>query len=366
MSSRYQGGIIRPGYNGLRVTCAPPSIVATAGNSNCACVSVGCPSGQCFAGVTSYTVYANCNKIANTSASSPIVVSGLTSGSSYSFRAVATNTYGPSLPSSSSNSITAQLLGSQSYTTPGTYSWVAPTGVTSVSVVAVGGGAAGLYAGSNPAGGQSYFCSCSVVKGGGGSTGSGTSQGAGGTYTGAGGGNGGGSNAGYGGSGAGGYSGNGGNGGCYPSPNGTAGSGGGGGGGGVAKSNHAAGGGGGVGLFGQGCSGSGGSGGAGVPGNGGRGGSGGSSGANGVNCSSSGAGGAYGGGGGGYYCQHGGAGGGLGYKNNITVTPGNSYTVVVGAGGTATSPAGSGAGGAVRIMWPGNTRTFPSTNVGTP
>ena len=30
--------------------------------------------------------------------------------------------------------------GSQSYTTAGTYSWVAPTGVTSVSVVAVGGG----------------------------------------------------------------------------------------------------------------------------------------------------------------------------------------------------------------------------------
>merc|ERR1712093_160857 len=29
-----------------------------------------------------------------------------------------------------------------------------------------------------------------------------------------------------------------------------------------------------------------------------------------------------------------GGGGGLGYKNNISVTPGQSYTVVVGAGGT--------------------------------
>lgn len=39
-----------------------------------------------------------------------------------------------------------------------------------------------------------------------------------------------------------------------------------------------------------------------------------------------------------------GAGGGLGYKNNISVTPGSSYTVVVGAGGASStgSPAGDG------------------------
>ena len=41
-------------------------------------------------------------------------------------------------------------VSSQTYASPGTYSWVAPTGVTSVSVVAVGGGAAGrnYYAGT--------------------------------------------------------------------------------------------------------------------------------------------------------------------------------------------------------------------------
>jgi hypothetical protein len=53
----------------------------------------------------------------------------------------------------------------------------------------------------------------------------------------------------------------------------------------------------------------------------------------------------------------------LGYTNNITVVPGNSYSVVVGAGGTGAYP---GAGGAVRIVWPGNTRQFPSTCVGSP
>lgn len=49
---------------------------------------------------------------------------------------------------------------------------------------------------------------------------------------------------------------------------------------------------------------------------------------------------AIGGGGGGAYSSSnydsgGGGGGGLGWKNNIAVTPGSSYTVVVGAGGTA-------------------------------
>ena len=39
--------------------------------------------------------------------------------------------------------VVAALPGQQAYTTAGTYTWVAPAGVTSVSVVAVGGGGAG-------------------------------------------------------------------------------------------------------------------------------------------------------------------------------------------------------------------------------
>jgi len=68
-----------------------------------------------------------------------------------------------------------------------------------------------------------------------------------------------------------------------------------------------------------------------------------------------------------------GGGGGLNYANNLAVTPGNSYTIVVGAGGAATNSnttigyAGGGGGGAggVRIVWPGTTRQFPSTDVDT-
>ena len=44
-------------------------------------------------------------------------------------------------------------IGQVEFTTPGTYSWVAPNGVSQVHVVAVGGGGNGRVLGSNPAGG---------------------------------------------------------------------------------------------------------------------------------------------------------------------------------------------------------------------
>lgn len=47
-----------------------------------------------------------------------------------------------------------------------------------------------------------------------------------------------------------------------------------------------------------------------------------------------------GGGGGAGWANYGGSGGGLGYKNNISVTPGQSYTVVVGTGGSRGANAG--------------------------
>ena len=58
--------------------------------------------------------------------------------------------------------------------------------------------------------------------------------------------------------------------------------------------------------------------------------------------------------------------GGLGWKNNISAAPGDSFRVVVGAGGDG-APAtygggGGGAGGAVRVVW-GPGRAFPSSLV---
>jgi hypothetical protein len=259
-------------------------------------------------------------------------------------------------------------VGQQAYTTPGTYSWVAPADVPSVSVVAVGAGGAGItmnYAGgggglgwknniavvsgnsytvvvgaaaqdyNGTPGGDSYFISTATVKGGGGL------HRYGGTYTGDGGGNGGssvnfgsgGGTSGYGGAGggAGGYSGKGGDG--YFNTTGQNGAGGGGGGGGFAsgQTNYpgiGSVGGGGVGLLGQG--------------------------ANGL---------------GGFYSYAnstatnsatGGSGGGRAGADNVA--GGNATTSgLYGGGGCYLSYP---APGAVRIIWPGLTRSFPSTNTG--
>lgn len=235
--------------------------------------------------------------------------------------------------------------GQQAFTTPGTYTWVAPPGVTSVHVVAVGGGGrAGGGLGwknnipvepgmgytvvvgakaetTNIAGKDSYFIAPTLVKGGGAGQGNGSTAFTPGTFVGDGGGNGGGPGASFGGGGAGGYSGNGGDGAAGWGKPGLPGQGGGGGGGGVEGGGYG-GGGGGVGLLGEGPSGEGGLGVAWKMG--GKGGSGGQDGTSPV--FTRGLGGLYGGGGAGGYDQ------------------------VVGAGS-----------GAVRIIW-GLGRAFPSTN----
>jgi hypothetical protein len=265
----------------------------------------------------------------------------------------------------------AAVTGQEAFTTAGTFTWVAPAGVTKVSVVAVGGGGTGNYLGCFCCVGQAFqgggggglgyinnytvvpgssytvvngpvcgnsgdasFISTAVVKGGKGACG--TSGGAGGNKVGDGGGNGG--AGGYadacayaGGGGAGGYAGNGGNGGCnyfclgsasmvFVAP--TAGSGGGGGGArsGIGGTSQA--GGGGVGILGQGANGAAGVGPGSTAGFGGSGGQDGStSSSGGVNCYQ-------------FKGNYGGGGGGNGSR---------------------------GSRGAVRIIWPGCARSFPST-----
>lgn len=243
--------------------------------------------------------------------------------------------------------------GQQVYTSAGTYSWVCPAGVTSVSVVVVGkggknwaasgpngsvemsgGGGGGLaykneiavVAGqsytvviNSTSGGQNYFINNSTVCATNGIDASGYTGGSGGyMVAGTGGGSGGkgGDSITYtpqpiyrvngGGGGAAGYSGNGGAGGQGSVDTaGSDGSGGGGGGGGTSASGGPASGGG-VGVLGQGASGT----------------------------------------GGGAYTAGGAGSGGSG----------TTY-----GGGSGSGSAGA---GAIRIIWPGNTRQFPSTNTG--
>ena len=222
--------------------------------------------------------------------------------------------------------LSTEAWGSQIYTSSGT--WNAPAGVSTVSVVCIGGGGSGAgYTGSawnaGAKGTDSYFSSITTVRGIGGGGATSSSNGAGGGYNGSGH-NG---NAGniYGG-GAGNYAAanaNGNTSGTYPNN-----------------------GGGGTGSNVFGTTGTQGTAGGGVTG------------------TTGGNGGDYGGGGG---CgnaspSYGGGGGGLGYVTSFSVTPGSNYTVTVGTGGAAaagTYHGGSGANGVVRIVW-GSNHSFPS------
>jgi len=254
MSRRYRGGFITantpalgnpsPGIwtadqqfsargQGLWPTLpSTPTIgTATAGTCLCASVTFTASTSTGYPTTLTYTITSTPGNITATGAASPIKVTGLTSGTSYTFKVKAANGAGTTPCSSASNSITAVQATCAVYTTPGTYSWTAPTGVTSVAAVAIGGGASaynmsggggGLGWRNNiavtpgtsytvvvgAAGGTSYFISTATVRG------IGACGVFGGGYTGDGGGNGGTAVANWnaGGAGAGGYSGPGGNG----------------------------------------------------------------------------------------------------------------------------------------------------------
>jgi len=259
--------------------------------------------------------------------------------------------------------------GEAAFTEPGTYNWTVPVGVTTVSILCVGGGGGGGSASPQDAdggggGGLAYKNNVSVTPGdthtiyvadggnqgsgggaggsggnstpsaslsavtaygGGGGSGSGGSGGSGGGYGGADGGGNGGAGGGYnpaqgGGGGAGGYSGNGGQGaGSYPGGTGGAGNGGAGGGGFQAP-------GGGVGIYGAGTSGQ-----------------------SSTYSQSN-------------YIGYPGSGGIGGYSNGAGPN-GSSGSGIFGGGGFGSYKGGK---GAVRIVWWGPNsaqRSFPSTNV---
>lgn len=231
------------------------------------------------------------------------------------------------------------------YTTPGTYSWTAPAGVTSIYVLCVGGGGQGTQ--STPIAQSSWFQSSSLAggfvagagargtafSGGSGGGGPGNSTFIGGSVYGGSGGNGANRSSTLitgGGGGAGGYLGNGGAGGNATIPP-TAGSGGGGAGGATDVS------GGGVGLGGPGSSGI-------ASGQGGSGGTDGTTSSPGV----------YGAGGRGLFAvsaNSGGGGGALRWTPNRTVVPLTSYNLCVGAGGSTAPNVHRGGNGAVKIAY---------------
>jgi hypothetical protein len=208
MSSRYQAGIVLPGYNALKVANAPT--IGTATMASATSVSVAFTAPACTGGgaISSYRAYCTTTgtNIA-TGASSPLVVTGLTTGTAYTFRVSATNVFGPSYPSAASNSATPAVLymtassSGATETTAGNYKIAVfngsgsftvsslgsdPTEGASVEylVVAGGGGGGQTFGGGGGAGGmrtasgqavtaQTY----TITRGGGGTGGTSASQG---------------------------------------------------------------------------------------------------------------------------------------------------------------------------------------------
>ena len=363
------------------VPSAPQSVSASASGSTTANVSWSAPADNGGAAITSYSIYWSGGSTSTGSTS--VGVGGLTASTSYTFTVYATNSAGTGSGTASNSITTSAPRDAALYTSPGSYTFVVPAGVTSISVAVTSGGGRGRYGNGGGGGSSMGYNNISVSPGqsfqlyvGAGNTGSG------GQYTNYGGnsyfyfcggsspysgkyivaiaagcqiggntggnfdgtypsskawsGRGGNACGGGGGAGAGWYnstcggcprSGGAGGGRSFSQLGGSGRNGGGGGGGGGYGSG--AGGGTNYVTYGAGSSGSGGSGGGGYPnpGGGGGGGSGGGSGANG-NASAGVYGGSYGGGGGGSCCI---------------------------------CPGGYGADGAVRIIWPGNVRQYPTT-----
>jgi len=98
---------------------APTGVSATAGPEQ-ASVSFSAPTNTGGAPITSYTVTSSPGGLTGSGSASPIVVTGLTDGTAYTFTVVAFNTAGPGPASTASNSVTPQGGQTITFNNPGT------------------------------------------------------------------------------------------------------------------------------------------------------------------------------------------------------------------------------------------------------
>jgi uncharacterized protein (TIGR02145 family) len=89
---------------------APTGVVATVGNTSVS-VAFEAPTNNGGRAITGYTVTSNPATSPVTGTTSPIIVTGLTNGTSYTFTVVATNAIGNSVASSASTAVTAFTCG---------------------------------------------------------------------------------------------------------------------------------------------------------------------------------------------------------------------------------------------------------------
>src|SRR2546426_10778016 len=96
----------------------PRAVTATAGN-NQATVTFTAPSSNGGTTITQYTVTANLGGVTATGVSSPITVTGLTNGASYTFTVTATNSAGTGAALGASNAVTPKTDQTITFANPG-------------------------------------------------------------------------------------------------------------------------------------------------------------------------------------------------------------------------------------------------------
>lgn len=112
----------------------PTNVVATAGAGS-ATVSFNAPADDGGAAITSYTVTSNPGGITKTAASSPVVLTGLAPGTSYTFTVTATNAVGTGPASVPSNAVTPSAAPPQFTSAPTATFTVKAPGTFSVTAV---------------------------------------------------------------------------------------------------------------------------------------------------------------------------------------------------------------------------------------
>ena len=140
---------------------APTSVVAQSSNAQ-ASVTFSTPSSTGGAAIVYYTVTASPGGQTITGSASPLVVTGLTNGTSYTFTVTATNSVGTSIASSVSNAATPVGLP----TAPGNVTALAGNGQATISFAQStdnGGSAITYYTATATPGGRSAFGSASPL-----------------------------------------------------------------------------------------------------------------------------------------------------------------------------------------------------------
>jgi large repetitive protein len=105
MASRRFAGFVSAFYNPLQVPDAPTGVSASAAADGNATISFAAPTNTGGGSITGYGAVAIGTNVSSTNTSSPITLSGLTNGTTYTIGVWALNSYGPS-PFGTSGSVT--------------------------------------------------------------------------------------------------------------------------------------------------------------------------------------------------------------------------------------------------------------------